>query len=145
MVANVLTSLEYLQDSSIGINVRDCREKFKKMKISSSISDQIATDIDEECDEYEISNDNLFQRVSMSTQTVNNTSTVATQTPWIVYIQKKPKSSHVAVHDNEASLSQTNNSFMLNQNHYLDKLNLESDPAYVCDDELYEFLNKIKQ
>ncbi|CAF3451324.1 unnamed protein product [Rotaria socialis] len=144
LIANILTSLEYLQDSSIGINVQHCREKFKKIKMSASTSDQIATDIDEECEEYEISNDNLFEKVSMSTQTANNISTVATQTPWIVYIQKEPNSSYVAVDADGANLSEAKNSFILNQNNYLDKFNLESDPAYVCDEELYDFLNKIK-
>ncbi|CAM4780095.1 unnamed protein product [Rotaria magnacalcarata] len=139
-----------LEISHNWISVKHCRSKLKKMRICSNFDNEVSSEADEESsisgdEEYsafETSSNDAFQGSSVSTQTSADVSTVATQTPWTIYLEQKSNTNYVAMDDSDKILSNIDTFHKLYNNDSLDNHIVESDPAYICDDQLYEFLNK---
>ncbi|CAF3421465.1 unnamed protein product, partial [Rotaria socialis] len=139
-----------LEISHNWISVKYCRSKLKKMRICSNFDNEVSSEADEESsisgdEEYsafETSSNDAFQGSSVSTQTSADVSTVATQTPWTIYLEQKSNTNYVAMDDSDKILSNIDTFHKLYNNDSLDNHIVESDPAYICDDQLYEFLNK---
>ncbi|CAF3571084.1 unnamed protein product [Rotaria socialis] len=142
---------ECLQKNNTCPSVMHCQSKFKKMKICSHTDDNVLSEADDEsninecieCETCQMSGDELFQASSASTQTNMDVSTVATQTPWIIYVHQDPNLTSITVKDND-KMPLFGVEGMSVSYHYDSRCNvpIENDSTYICDDELSEFLNK---
>ncbi|CAF4229401.1 unnamed protein product, partial [Rotaria magnacalcarata] len=98
-----------LEISHNWISVKHCRSKLKKMRICSNFDNEVSSEADEESsisgdEEYsafETSSNDAFQGSSVSTQTSADVSTVATQTPWTIYLEQKSNTNYVAMDDSD--------------------------------------------
>ena len=123
------------------------------MKICSDTNANVVSDVEDEsisseCLTYEaygISDDDLFQGSSVSTQTVTSVSTVGTQTPWTVYVELSLNSSCMTENDSNEMSCRPNISPICNHTDSLNNFSFENDPTYVCDEDLCAFLNKTGQ
>ncbi|CAF3380427.1 unnamed protein product [Rotaria socialis] len=142
---------ECLQKNNTCPSVMHCQSKFKKMKICSHTDDNVLSEADDEsninecieCETCQMSGDELFQASSASTQTNMDVSTVATQTPWIIYVHQDPNLTSITVKDNDKMPLFCVEGMSVSY-HYDSRCNvpIENDSTYICDDELSEFLNK---
>jgi hypothetical protein len=123
------------------------------MKICSDSNGNVVSDVEDESvsseclvDEvYGISDDDLFQGSSVSTQTVTSVSTVGTQTPWTVYVELSLNPNCTTEKDSNEMSCHPNISPICNHTDSLNSFSFENDPTYVCDEDLCAFLNKIGQ
>jgi len=123
------------------------------MKICSDTNTNVISDVDDESISSEhlkyeangISDDDLFQGCSISTQTVTDVSTVGTQTPWTVYVELDSNINCIAEEDSDQMSLHVNISQISNHTDSTNSATFENDPTYVCDDDLCEFLNKTGQ
>jgi hypothetical protein len=144
---------DFFKKSNIAAGVIHCQTKFKKMKICADSDGNVISEDDNEsitsqylgCEEHEISDDDLFQKCSVSTQTFTSVATVATQTSWTDCVNSVKLGSNInfVTEQNSDEMSfQTNISEIPCHTDSVNSFVFESDPTYVCDDELFEFLNK---
>jgi hypothetical protein len=123
------------------------------MKISSDGNSNSLSDVDDESISSEHSEHDLsgmsdagrFDGCSVSTQTVMNMSSVGTQTPWSVYVNTDSNISCISEENKYGMSIGTDASLILCYSDPANTFSFENDPTYVCDDELYEFLNKTGQ
>ena len=139
--------------SNIGVGVIQCQTKFKKMKISCDsdgnvISEDDSESISSQClgrEEHDVSDDDLFKKCSVGTQTFTSVATAATQTFWTDCVDSVKFGSNInfaTTQNNDGMLVETNISEIPRHADSLGNFVFENDPTYVYDDELFDFLNK---